>query len=113
MHRGDRDNRDDDLKSAFSLDELVALCTDTVEVAEVVCRVGRTDITDGADEEISISADAPLVGVYLVVAADRVDWIELIANSVFHVVVEDTDTFAQNVIVDLVERAHDCLRYGH
>lgn len=49
----------------------------------------------------------------MVFAADGVVGVELEADAVFHVVVEDTDALAQNVVVDLVGRTHDALLYGH
>jgi hypothetical protein len=105
--------RHDDLESALTLNEFVALSTDAVKTIDVVGGVRRTDITDGSDQVVADIANAPLITVYLVSATDWVVGVEFVAVAVLHVVVEDTDTFAQNVIVDLVGRAYDALRYSH
>ena len=102
-------NGNDDLFSALALNELVALGADAVEVIDVVCGIGRTDIAGSSDEVVTIVTIASPITIYLVFAADWVGGVEFVAHSVLHVVVEDTDTFAQNVVVDLVGRAHNSL----
>jgi hypothetical protein len=69
--------------------------------------VGGADIAESTDEEESIGADAAFVAVYLVSATDGVAFDVGIAGTIGHVVPQDADALAEDVVVDLVDGASD------
>lgn len=53
-----------------------------------------------------------MISVHFVSSADGIDVISRIAHSVFHVVPDDTDTVAEDVVVDLIDGAVNGLGFG-
>lgn len=98
--------------SAFSLDEDVASSTVAAESVKIIGRVGRADVTDGSDEVVTIGALTSLIFVFLILSADGVVRVELETLSVLHVVAEDADTLAENVVVYLVDGTGDIAWLG-
>ena len=92
--------------------ELVALDAVAGAGPGVVGGVGGTDVADGFDAAEAIVADAPLIPVDFVPAADGVVRVEGEALAVAHVVADETNALAEDVIVHLVDGAGDLLRLG-
>ena len=100
------------LEPALSLHEDVSSGAVAAEGVELVGGVGGTDIADGADEEEAVCTLAPLVLIHLVLAADGVVGVELDALLVIHVVAEDADALAEDVVVYLVDGTVDVAGSG-
>lgn len=110
--RSGRFNGGNPSESALSLDKNVSLGAVAAGGGEVVGGVGWADVADCSDEEEAVIALASFVSVDFVSAANRVLGIELVAVSVFHVEAENADTFAEDVVVDLVGGATDDVEFG-
>jgi len=109
--RAGRFNGRNPSKSAFSLNKDIALSTVAAGCSEVVSGVGRADIADSSDEVEAMIAFASLISVDFISATDGVLRVELVAVSIFHVEAQDTDTFTENIVVDLVGGAADDVEF--
>lgn len=93
--------------AAFSLDEDVSRGAVTRKGVHVVSGIWGADIADASDQIVSSCTDTSLALVYLISSAN---WVRLdigVADAVSHVVAEDTDALAEDVVVDLINRAVD------
>jgi len=90
-----------------SLDQDVARNALARQSSEVVARVGRTDITDLSNQIETFRAYTAAVFVDLVLPANS--WNDSVGDAVaaFEVESDDADTFAKNVVVDLIMGAID------
>ena len=70
---------------------------------DIVGGVGRTEVTDGSNKEEAIIANTSLIFVDFISSADGILGIELMAYSIIHVVAQNTNTLAQNIVVDLID----------
>lgn len=90
----------------------VALGALAGESADDVGRVGRADIAEPSYEVVTLGADASFISVDLVSAAGGLIVNVRVADALCHVVAQDADAFAEDIIVDLVEGAINNARYG-
>lgn len=93
--------------TAFSSFEDVALGALAGKSAEDVGGVGRADIAESSDEIESLGTDAALVTIYLISSAGRIILDVGVADAVGHVVPQDANAFAKDVVIDLIDGAVD------
>lgn len=98
--------------AAFTLEEHISICAITRKSGQIVGGVRRADVAEPSDEVVSSCTDTSLALVYLVSSTDGVSLDVGVADSVAHVVAENADTLAENVVVYLINGAVDGDRCG-
>ena len=79
---------------------------------EIIGRIRRANVTDGLDTVIAIVAYASFISIDFIPSADGVVGVEREALSVAHVISDQTNALAEDIVVDLIDRAVDFLRFG-
>jgi hypothetical protein len=93
--------------AAFTLEEHISVGAIAGKGCQIVGGIRRADVTESSNEVISSRADTSLALVYLISSTDRVSLDVGIADSIAHVVAENADTLAEDVVVYLINWAVD------
>ena len=65
-------------------------------------------MANSTNQVVSLGTTTSLISVYFILSTDRVEGAVGVADAVFHVIAEDTNTFAEDIVVDLVLGAVYC-----